>query len=88
MPLQEELRLPIRKSSSSTTTPKSSPRRCNALQAEGALTQTCGDGNTAVRICAERPPELVVLDMMLPKRSPASSCSSGSNRWPRPPASS
>lgn len=40
-----------------------------ALQAEGALTQTCGDGNHAVRICEEDPPELVVLDMMLPKRS-------------------
>ena len=41
----------------------------NALQAEGALTQTCGDGNTAVRICEQEPPELIVLDMMLPKRS-------------------
>ncbi len=40
-----------------------------ALQAEGAMTQTCGDGNTAVRICESDPPELVVLDMMLPKRS-------------------
>lgn len=40
-----------------------------ALQAEGALTQTCGDGNTAVRICEVDPPDLVVLDMMLPKRS-------------------
>ncbi len=40
-----------------------------ALQAEGALTQTCGDGNSAVRICQEDPPDLVVLDMMLPKRS-------------------
>ena len=40
-----------------------------ALQAEGALTQTCGDGNTAVRICENEPPDLVVLDMMLPKRS-------------------
>jgi DNA-binding response OmpR family regulator len=40
-----------------------------ALQAEGALTQTCGDGNSAVRICEEDPPELVVLDVMLPKRS-------------------
>jgi len=40
-----------------------------ALQAEGALTQTCHDGNTAVRICETDPPELVVLDMMLPKRS-------------------
>ncbi|WP_428389507.1 response regulator [Mucisphaera sp.] len=41
----------------------------HALQAEGALTQTCGDGNSAVRICDADPPELVVLDMMLPKRS-------------------
>jgi len=40
-----------------------------ALQSEGALTQTCMDGNTAVRICLEDPPELVVLDVMLPKRS-------------------
>jgi DNA-binding response OmpR family regulator len=40
-----------------------------ALQAEGALTQTCSDGNTAVRICEVDPPDLVVLDMMLPKRS-------------------
>ncbi len=40
-----------------------------ALQAEGALTQNCGDGNTAVRICESDPPDLVVLDMMLPKRS-------------------
>jgi len=41
----------------------------HALQAEGALTQTCGDGNSAVRICESDPPDLVVLDMMLPKRS-------------------
>ena len=40
-----------------------------ALQAEGAVTQTCGDGNSAVRICESASPELVVLDMMLPKRS-------------------
>jgi len=40
-----------------------------ALQAEGALTQTCTDGNSAVRICEVDPPELCVLDMMLPKRS-------------------
>lgn len=40
-----------------------------ALQSEGALTQTCGDGNTAVRICETDPPQLIVLDMMLPKRS-------------------
>jgi len=41
----------------------------HALQAEGALTQVCGDGNSAVRICNSEPPDLVVLDMMLPKRS-------------------
>ncbi|MEM7624641.1 MAG: response regulator [Planctomycetota bacterium] len=41
----------------------------HALQAEGALTQVCGDGNSAVRICESDPPDLVVLDMMLPKRS-------------------
>ncbi|MEX2216934.1 MAG: response regulator [Phycisphaeraceae bacterium] len=41
----------------------------HALRAEGAKTQTCSDGNTAVRICETDPPELVVLDMMLPKRS-------------------
>jgi len=41
----------------------------HALQSEGALTQSCGDGNTAVRIGESDPPELVVLDMMLPKRS-------------------
>ncbi len=40
-----------------------------ALQAEGALTQVCGDGDTAVEICAQDPPELMVLDMMLPKSS-------------------
>lgn len=41
----------------------------HALRAEGATTQTCSDGNTAVRICESDSPELVVLDMMLPKRS-------------------
>jgi DNA-binding response OmpR family regulator len=41
----------------------------HALRAEGAATQTCGDGNTAVRICESDAPQLVVLDMMLPKRS-------------------
>jgi DNA-binding response OmpR family regulator len=40
-----------------------------AFQAEGALTQTVSDGNEAVRICREEPPDLVILDMMLPKRS-------------------
>lgn len=41
----------------------------HALQAEGALTQCVGDGNTAVRVCEADPPDLLLLDMMLPKRS-------------------
>ncbi|GJQ28890.1 MAG: two-component system response regulator [Phycisphaerae bacterium] len=40
-----------------------------AFQSEGALTQVASDGNEAVRICREEPPDLVILDMMLPKRS-------------------
>ena len=40
-----------------------------ALRAEGASTRTCRDGNTAVRLCETESPQLVVLDMMLPKRS-------------------
>jgi len=40
-----------------------------ALQSEGADTQTVEDGNAAVAACQEDPPDLVVLDMMLPKRS-------------------
>lgn len=40
-----------------------------ALQAEGAETKCCTDGNTAVSLCESEKPELVVLDMMLPKRS-------------------
>lgn len=40
-----------------------------AFQAEGALTQGCANGNDAVRICRDEPPDLVVLDMMLPGRS-------------------
>ena len=40
-----------------------------SMQAEGALTQCCSDGNTAVHICETDPPDLLVLDMMLPKRS-------------------
>jgi CheY-like chemotaxis protein len=35
----------------------------------GALTLVAPDGNEAIRIVSEDPPELVVLDMMLPKRS-------------------
>ncbi len=41
----------------------------SALRAEGAKTKTCSDGNSAVHICENDEPELVVLDMMLPKRS-------------------
>jgi DNA-binding response OmpR family regulator len=40
-----------------------------AFQAEGAATQLATDGNEAVRICQEDPPDLVILDMMLPRRS-------------------
>ena len=40
-----------------------------ALRAEGAETITCKDGNSAVAQCEQEKPDLVVLDMMLPKRS-------------------
>lgn len=40
-----------------------------AFRAEGALTQAVTDGNAAVDICRDDPPDLVVLDMMLPGRS-------------------
>lgn len=40
-----------------------------AFQSEGALTLTAMDGDEAVRICNEDPPDMVILDMMLPKRS-------------------
>jgi DNA-binding response OmpR family regulator len=40
-----------------------------ALTAEGAETQMVDDGNAAVVACQDDPPDLVVLDMMLPKRS-------------------
>lgn len=40
-----------------------------ALRAEGALTERCSDGNSAVHVCETNEPQLVVLDMMLPKRS-------------------
>ncbi|HED54841.1 MAG TPA: response regulator [Phycisphaerales bacterium] len=40
-----------------------------AMLAEGAETETASDGNTAVELCREDPPDLVVLDMMLPGRS-------------------
>lgn len=40
-----------------------------AFQAEGAETRLAMDGNEAVRICHEDPPDIVILDMMLPRRS-------------------
>lgn len=40
-----------------------------AFQSEGALTLTAMDGDEAVRICSLDPPDIVILDMMLPKRS-------------------
>ena len=40
-----------------------------AFEAAGALTLAVGDGNDAVEACIAEPPELVILDMMLPGRS-------------------
>jgi DNA-binding response OmpR family regulator len=40
-----------------------------AFQAEGALTMCARDGNEAVSLAQQHEPDLVVLDMMLPKRS-------------------
>lgn len=40
-----------------------------AFLSEDALTLTAGDGDEAVRICNDDPPDIVILDMMLPKRS-------------------
>jgi DNA-binding response OmpR family regulator len=40
-----------------------------AFRAEGAETITAADGNEAVRACREEGPDIVILDMMLPKRS-------------------
>lgn len=40
-----------------------------ALQSEGALTMAVGDGNAAVDVCRSDPPDVVILDMMLPGRS-------------------
>ncbi|MCA3005601.1 MAG: response regulator [Planctomycetaceae bacterium] len=40
-----------------------------ALQSEGAATRSVADGNAAVAAVQEAPPDLVVLDMMLPGRS-------------------
>ena len=39
------------------------------FEAEGASVATAGDGNTAVEKVLANPPDLLVLDMMLPKRS-------------------
>lgn len=39
------------------------------FKAEGARTQSCSDGNKAVRMCLDEKPDLVILDMMLPGRS-------------------
>ncbi len=65
----EEMRLTSRKVLIVDDDPEVRAAIDHALQAEGALTQYCGDGNSAVRICESEPPELVILDMMLPKRS-------------------
>lgn len=65
----EEMRLKDRKILVVDDDPEVLASIDQALQAEGALTQTCSDGNTAVRICESDPPDLVVLDMMLPRRS-------------------
>lgn len=40
-----------------------------AFQAEGAETLKAADGNTAVQLCQEEAPDVVILDMMLPGRS-------------------
>jgi len=40
-----------------------------ALRTEGALTTTVTDGNAAVSAAQHATPEVIVLDMMLPKRS-------------------
>ena len=40
-----------------------------SLSDKGAHTLTASDGNTAVRLAEEEEPDLVVLDMMLPRKS-------------------
>ena len=40
-----------------------------ALKETGATVEVATDGNAAVEMAAATPPDLVVLDMMLPKRS-------------------
>jgi DNA-binding response OmpR family regulator len=39
------------------------------MEAEGAEVETVDNGNSAVKACTDWQPDLVVLDMMLPKRS-------------------
>jgi DNA-binding response OmpR family regulator len=39
------------------------------FRAEGAEVLTCGDGHEAVVLCGSHQPDLVILDMMLPRRS-------------------
>jgi DNA-binding response OmpR family regulator len=40
-----------------------------AFRAEGAETLLADNGNTAIELCLEESPDLVILDMMLPGRS-------------------
>ncbi|MFN9993477.1 MAG: response regulator transcription factor [Phycisphaerales bacterium] len=39
------------------------------FRAEGAEVLTCSDGQEAVVLCGEHQPDIVILDMMLPRRS-------------------
>jgi len=40
-----------------------------AMRAEGALTMTSTDGSDAIAVCQSKKPEVVILDMMLPRAS-------------------
>jgi len=40
-----------------------------AMRAEGALTMTSTDGSDAIAVCHSHKPEVVILDMMLPRAS-------------------
>ncbi|MHC4989760.1 MAG: response regulator [Planctomycetota bacterium] len=40
-----------------------------AIRSEGAMTSTATDGHAAIVVCRSAQPDVVVLDMMLPKRS-------------------
>ena len=53
-----------------------------AFQSEGALTQISMDGNDAVRICHDDPPDIVVLDMRLPDISGPDVARQAWRRWP------